>query len=44
MLRNSFFPTQNFQTLAELHLIIRSVGLRIKAETQQYSGRKKHVT
>lgn len=44
MLLNSFHLTQGHARHAYRNLIIRPVGQRIKAETQQYSVRKKHVT
>ena len=36
--------TQSFRAYDDLHLIVRRVGLRIKAQTQQYSGGKTDVT
>jgi hypothetical protein len=44
MLLNGFHLDQGPARLAYKQLIIRPVGQRIKAETQQYSVRKKHVT
>jgi len=44
MLRNNFFQLNHFTTTAYQSPVVRPIGQRIKAKTQQYSERKKYVT